>query len=247
MRATRVRHLLPALFLLGLSGCPKPTASQAPPAAPPATVSAQAGAAPDAPGAARAHPVPSGVVVLDEARLKHFLEYQGRLTELSGELVQRTQELERRYDGGLERDPAGLSAALALVQKQSEGRRRAAQEVGLTETEITSVERMVSDILGRRLAQNVNQEALVQQLEDVMAHVPADQREDFERALKQARSAQDESKTLGPERARYGDANVDLVLAHEDELRKRWTAVTAGLSGVPTAVERATQRAPATK
>jgi hypothetical protein len=219
------------LLVLGLTGC---TQKQAPP--PPAPIPLSQGvvetAAADA-GSRYPHPTPAGVVALDEDKLKRFIAYQAQLTGLSGELAKKTQALERKYDAGFERDPAAMSAALSLVQQQASARSKAAKELGLVDAEIASVERMISDILGRRLAQAVNQDALVEQLEDVMARVPAEQRAEFERALKQAREARDESKTLGKQRLRYGDVNVDLVLAHEDELRKQWLAVAAGMAGAP--------------
>jgi hypothetical protein len=234
MRAAPWRRALAGLLGLGLAACPQEKAGPPPQATPPAAPSPPTAAtAEPSPGALHAHPVPPGVVALDEDKLKRFIAYQSQLTGLSGDFAQKTQALERQFDAGFEHDSHAMSAALSLVQQQASARSRAAKELQLTDAEIASVERMISDILGRRLAQVVNQDALVEQLEDVMARVPADQRPEFERALKQARAARDESKTLLKQRARYGDANVDLVLAHEEELRKHWMAVAAGMAGAP--------------
>ena len=221
------------MLWVGMAACPQNKAPPATPPAPPpaATAPTPPEAPPGTPGSLYVHPVPPGVVTLSEDKLKRFIAYQSQLSGLSGEMAQKTQALERQYDAGFEHDSAAMSAALSLVQQQAAARSKAAKELGLSEAEIASVERMLSDILGRRLAQAVNQDALVEQLEDVMSRVPAEQQPEFERALKQARAARDESKTLGKQRLRYGDANVELVLAHEEELRKHWMAVAAGMAG----------------
>jgi len=217
MRSTGAFHAVAGVLLL-TTGCHAPSEGNSAPLVAAATA-----------------PVPrldAGPITLTDETLKRFMAYQADFASASSELASAAQRLEGGRDGGLSQDPAALAEATRVVRRQAQARRDARQKSGLGEDQVAAIERMVSDVLGQRLyARSVDPAAMQRQLEEVVAKVPAEARGEFQQAIDQLRARSQASQALAAERSRYGDANVNLILAHEGELQKHWTAMAAGLAG----------------
>jgi len=157
---------------------------------------------------------------LDEEKLKRFWVYRSQVSRLERDLAREESEARARLpDGGFRVDGPALTRGLALLKREDEARSLLLKESGLTREEARGIERMVADFVGERMLSNgASQDLMVEQLEQILRQVPADRRTDFEQALNRERAARDKSKALVSQRDRWGDANIDLLLAHEAEL-----------------------------
>lgn len=191
-----------------------------PPAVPPER-------APAAPAASAPVPSPSEPAtpwVVTPERLDLYLAYRDAL--LKGYLA-RADALQRLSAGSLDAGtPAALRDAKTVIDGQQELERRSREALGLSAEEIGRIQQLVSDVVTRRrLAEMIHYDAQIQQFQALQAQLPPEQRPSLADTLASLEKQRDASAKLTDLRARYGDANVDAVLAREQALfaaQDRW-------------------------
>jgi hypothetical protein len=236
-----VRARLALTALLALCACPKdaptePVLKEAPPTLPkraeePPVPPDDGEAASDAGSLRARYPTPAGVLVLDDKKIEEFIAYQAGMVAHSGAFSDRVTQLEAGHDGG-QIDAKTLDQSVNLLHEEREARQEILQSAGLSRTDLDAVEKMVSDFLAdRNAAQALGQDAMMEQLEEVARQMPADRRTPFNTVIREARERRDAARSLITLRARYGDANVERLLAHETELQAALTQTAATLHG----------------
>jgi hypothetical protein len=146
--------------------------------------------------------------------LDAFIGYQARLLALQTTFL---EELGAE-DGG---------AAVVALRRHARAEEALRLEAGLTETEVEEIERLVSDVLsararagalGGRTGDPTSGDGGQWELDALSERLSTEQREELAQALESIRARQQEAAALGPERSRYGDAAVELVLGREEAL-----------------------------
>ncbi len=231
-----MKKLLLTALLLSIAGCKKD--------APSPPLSEKAGAAPAPAGATakltsdggRLEPeLPKSSLTLTRAELDSYVVYQRRRQELFGELMGELGKMQARADAGRYEGMAGNAGAMkdvvALSEKQAEAEEQARNESGMGADKLEQVEDLVSAIVSKRMvAKPLNQEQLISDMEKMKANVPAESAKEFEESIAQMKAQAAELKNLTEERKRYGDGNVDLVLAREADLisdYEKWLGMAA--------------------
>jgi len=110
----------------------------------------------------------------------------------------------------------------------AEAEERARKENGLSSRELKAIDQMVREIIGKRVhAGGLFREDTLQRLEEMKAKLPPERRHDAEESIAQLKREQDEFSRLSEERKKYGDENVDAILARESELTECWKEAMA--------------------
>jgi hypothetical protein len=199
---------------VGLAGCHgKPAAVPAPVAGPAPASGSDAGPA-------------DALVHLDADMLERFLRYEETTARTDAAASRRALELTAHWDGGTMLEGKPLAEGLALVRQQRDARQRALTASGMSERDVREIEQMVTELLHQRLSTPSDPGALEKEMQAAMAQAAPDRRPAFEEALGQLRQRAAQSADLRGLRQRWGDANMAVLLEHEDVLRRRWNALT---------------------
>jgi hypothetical protein len=188
---------------LALAGCKKDKpADVAPPAAELVVVPAPSGAADEA------------KLALTPEKLAAYIKYQQKIGELNSQLLADVKKMDGKTDAG---------DGLAAIKRRAELEESARKETGLSESELTTIDELVSSIMAKRsLVQTFNYDVQLAQMEQVKATLPPDKGAEADKAIEQIRKQRDEFQNLTEERKKYGDPSVNLVLTKEEELTKSW-------------------------
>jgi len=207
-----------AVLVLASVGCRKE--SPAPPARP-AMTSPRPSSAPASP------PEPATPYVLDAAKLDRYIDYQRRVIAASREALQNIAKV--GADAGTF---SALSQTSGALKQQGNAVDAALKESGLSKEDVHAIEPMVSDVTAELMAsETMNQMNIIKTLEDQMQRVPPEARAQMEKTVKQMKDEQDSRAKLSKERAKYGDANVDLLVSKKDALVQLFKDSLALLSG----------------
>jgi hypothetical protein len=179
---------------------------------------ADAAAAPVAQGSPVSSPEPDARAVpirLTDQKLSAYLAYQRRMLQLYA----------TRLDGGDTR----LSAP-----KLAEAEEEARKQSGLERAELAAIELMVRAVIGKRLygATPPGDDSL-ERMKALREKLSGKRREELARSIAELETSRDEFARLTEERRKYGDANIDLVLAREPELRRAWKEMMATFAPRP--------------
>ncbi len=181
---------------------------------------------------AEAPPSEAKPLVLTDAKLDAWMASMRKAFQL---VIQTTSRLEKQRGEGLAR--AGRSfATIYGAGKDFEAIRK---ESGLTESETQQIGELAWGVYFQKgMAKQQPLPELkpsdLKALEVQLAALPAEQRKEAEaqlaeekRSLEEARRLQQDMATLKSERAKFGDAAVDLALRRQPELEKFWRELYA--------------------
>lgn len=202
---------------LALAGCQR--------ASPSSLQSADAGARPE-PAAATAQ-AESPRYGVEDATLQRYIAFQDQTMALYAELL---EELARQEatDGG--RDGP---RAVALFRKHAAAQDRIRDELGLSDRDVHELERIVGDVISRRaVAPPKEQLDSLVRMEELASQLPEDQRADFARTVAGLKARVGANDPLTDERRKYGDDNVNRVLAKEAVLTRQWNRAIATFAGM---------------
>jgi hypothetical protein len=158
-------------------------------------------------------PTPAAVQLTEE-KLQSFLGYQRRMLGLYAE----------RIDGGEPRREADISR-LALIEAD------ARQRSGLQRTELASIQEMVRQVIGKRVhGGDPPGDDSLERMKTLQAKLGPGRGSELAKNIAQLESDRDEFSRLVEERQKFGDANVNLLLAHEAELIRNWKETMAVFS-----------------
>jgi hypothetical protein len=166
------------------------------------------------------------MVRLDADVLERFLRYEESTARADAAASRRALELTAHWDAGTMPEGKPLAEGLALVRQQRDARQHALAASGMSERDVREIEQMVTELLHQRLSSPSDPDALEKEMQAAMAQAAPDRRPSFEEALSQLRQRASQSADLRGLRQRWGDANMAVLLAHEDVLRRRWNALT---------------------
>lgn len=162
---------------------------------------------------------------LTEADLKKFEAYQQRAVVLLAAYVENLKATGKRVDE--KEGTAAAFAALSAMKVQGDAfekaQNKAREEVGLDEGTLDHVEDIVGDVLTERmLYEKSGGDAQAAQLkanmEKQLAGLPKEAQATARKDLEEMTNAFSDRKRAADAREKYGDAAVDLVLAHEATL-----------------------------
>jgi hypothetical protein len=94
---------------------------------------------------------------------------------------------------------------------------------GLSDGDLSRIDAMVAAVIARRMVtQLAGQGGLGPDLGSLGANLSPEQQKHMQEALAAFKKAQSAATELKDERARFGSANVDVLLTREEDLRKNW-------------------------
>ncbi len=170
---------------------------------PPSTTGVLAAEDPEGSMPSDAAPPPMKLTV---GKLSSYLAYQCRMVELYA----------LRLD-------AGTTRASPTVPKLAEAEEEARSQSGLERAELTAIEQMVREVIGKRLygATPPGDDSL-ERMRALQAKLSGERREELAKSIAELEKTRDDFARLTEERRKYGDANVNLLLAREAELTRAW-------------------------
>ncbi len=156
-------------------------------------------------------------IQLTERKLSSYLAYQHRMLAIYG----------RALDAG---SPRAGSAVPKLAEAEEEARK----QCGLERDELTAIGQMVREVIGKRIyGATTPGDDSIERMKALQAKVSAEHREELARSISQLEASRNDFARMTEERKRYGDPNVDLLLAHEAELVRAWKDMMATFAPRP--------------
>ena len=219
---TRRSLCLLALALFTLAACKK---SSPPPARTPA-------AAPlDQPSEVAASS--QGPYVLTSEALGRFLAYQKDMLQVYRGLAHDVGALEAATDGGSAAvGTEAMRDSLHLLERRAKAEEIAREKAKLSARDVTEIERMVGAVLSKRkLSATLPLDQTIAQFESLEAKLPKDQQLQIEKSIAELKAQKADVENLTDEKKQYGEANVKLILAHEQALAAGWDAWVSALTG----------------
>jgi len=148
---------------------------------------------------------------LTDQKLGSYIGYQRRMLEV--------------YATRLDAD---ANADLAPVVEAEE---HARQQSGLPRRELSEIEQMVRAVIGQRVYGGaVPGDDSLERMRAVESKLSGQGREEVAKSIAELERSRAELVRLTEERRRFGDANVDLLLAHEAELTQLWKQTMAAFA-----------------
>lgn len=143
---------------------------------------------------------------LTPARLDAWLRYQSALN---------AQAPERR-DGGALREEVRRRALLERGLRATHG---------LTQEDLDRLEELVGAVVARRALARISGVEAVRELERAAAGLKDAPRAQAEQALAELKERASQAERFSAERARFGDASVDVVLGRLADVEQTWDAM----------------------
>ncbi|HME91015.1 MAG TPA: hypothetical protein VKE49_06310, partial [Myxococcaceae bacterium] len=123
---------------------------------------------------------------------------------------------------------AGANADLTPVVEAEEQARR---QSGLQRQELSEIEQMVRAVVGQRAYGGaVPGDDSLERMRAVESKLSGQGRQEVAKSIAELERSREELVRLTEERRRFGDANVDLLLAHEAELTRLWKQTMAAFA-----------------
>lgn len=220
----RLACCLAAAMLLG--GCKKEKGVEATPVpGPPARLPETGAKQPEA------KPYP-----LTKEKLEAYLGYQKKMIEVYAAVLEDIRRMAAQADAGKYQGSAGGRVAMQEVTLAAKRRAAAEQEARLQadlgEEEVDQIGLMVNEVVSKRtMARSMSMDPLLQQMEELKAASTPEQKEGLEKSIAELKHQRQALEGLSEERARFGSANVDLLLSREEELSRNWEALLSRAGG----------------
>lgn len=164
---------------------------------------------------------PKSYVVTKE-KLDAFVRYQRRMHEVHGALVRDTRRLMSRTDGGVKT----AKESMRVLESKAGAEQEAREELGLTPHDVRTLSAMAMEVASRRsLAKSLRLEDALAELEEAKARLGPERQKELEEEIASVRAQQEALSGLQGARAKWGDANIDLLLTREADLTKNYQAM----------------------
>lgn len=206
--------------LLALAACKKEQPAAAP-AQPPAGTKAAA--------------EPAGrKVVIDEPVIEKYAAFQKDLLVAAREAVVKSNEAAKAADKDSTLSKTAAAAKIAEAMREI-GRREEEllRKHGLTRAQMEQTRELVSDVLAARMLLKTTggTQGLIQQMREAIKTMPEDQRAQAEAEVAKMEKDFADMTNAADARKKYGDAAVEAVLKHEEELAALQTEALKSLGG----------------
>lgn len=162
---------------------------------------------------------PPGSYVVTAGKLDAFVRYQRRMIEVQAALVRDTQRLMSRTDGGL----ATAQASMDVLRSKADAEEAARRELGLTAHDVRMLSGMVMEVASRRsLARSLRLDDALAELAEAQQRLGTERQEELAEQIEAVRKQHEALSGLRDARARWGDANVELLLTREADLTRNY-------------------------
>jgi hypothetical protein len=166
-------------------------------------------------------------LLLTGDKLDRYLLYQKRMVALYSGLLKETGTIAKGRGTQVHRRELTPSRQGALEKLAAEEERARAQS-GLSLEELSAMEQIVREVIGKRIyGAALSEDESVQRMEEMKAKLPAEWQAETEKSIAEIRRSQEAIHRLPEERSKYGNANVDIVLSREAELTRAWKETVA--------------------
>ena len=191
---------------------------------PPPAVEASGHASPSKPMVVK---TPQAPYALDTDKLTRYLQYKKTVIGASGQALQHLAKVGP--------DAGTLTALMATggsLQDMADAETAALKASGLTKQDISAIDPMVGDVSGSIwAAEQMGQMNLMPMLEEQLKNATPATRPQLEKTIAEMKAQQEARTQLTKERAKWGDANVDVMLAQKDALIDNFKGAMGVLAG----------------
>ncbi len=187
------------------------------------------GAAPSAAGGPEAAEE-AGPYTVTAEKLEAYVGYQRRMLKVYEASQKDMQGLEARAfkEGASE----AARTRLKVIEAKAKAEEEARAEAGLTVADINGIAEVVTAVIAQRqLARQMGFDEELQKLEALQAKLTPEQQQDLAPQVAEMRKRSQEFEGLAELRRTFGDANVDAVLAREQELTQAYQDMLKVFSG----------------
>jgi hypothetical protein len=156
---------------------------------------------------------------LTKEKVDAYVDYQRRMLAVYETSLKDMAALQGRVDAGVTGGAA--SSALLIIEKKARSEREAREATGLSEDDVNDIAEVVTAVIAQRqLARTLGYAEEVKRLEAMQARLTPEQQKELAPQVAEMRSRAQALEALTELRQAYGSANVDLVLAREEELTR---------------------------
>jgi hypothetical protein len=193
-------------------------------APPPAAVAPAGHASPNKPMVMNA---PRAPYSLDADKLTRYLQYKKAVIGASSQALQHLAKVGP--------DAGALSVMMTTggsLQDMADADTAALKASGLTKQDINAIEPMVSDVTGAIWgAEQMGQTNMIPMLEAQLKNATPENRPQMEKTVAEMKAQQEARTKLTKEREKWGDANVDVMVAQKDALLENFKSALGILAG----------------
>lgn len=208
-----------------LSGCKKDADAGVPTPRAEARAAAPAGPPPE-------EETEPGAYVVTREKVDAYVTYQQRMLDVYGQQVKGLQGLGALVDAGTPEAMAAARAGLKVVEAKAKAEAEARAQAGLSVADVNGLAEVVTAVIGQRqLGRTLQYEEELAKLEALQARLPEAQRAELGAQVASMRQQVEAFQKLTDVRRQYGDANVDAVLAREDDLVRNYQEMLRVFTG----------------
>lgn len=172
-------------------------------------------------------------LLLTGDKLDRYLVYQKQMVTLYSRLLKETGPIAKGRGAQVHRRELTPNRQAAL-EKLAADEERARAQSGLSLEELSAMEQIVREVIGKRIyGAALSEDESVQRMEEMKAKLPAEWQAETEKSIGEIRRNSDAIHRLPEERSKYGNANVDIVLSREAELTRAWKETVALFANDP--------------
>jgi hypothetical protein len=177
-----------------------------------------------------AGPEASGPYTITDEKLEAYVGYQRRMLKVYETVQKDMQGLEAR--AFKEGAPEVARARLKLIETKAKAEEEARREARLTEDDINGIAEVVTAVIAQRqLARQMGFDEELQKLEALQAKLTPEQQQDLAPQVAEMRKRSQEFEGLAELRRAFGEANVERVLAREQQLTQGYQDMLKAFSG----------------
>lgn len=159
--------------------------------------------------------------VLTQEKLVAYVGYQRKVMDSYAAMARELQAAKARLAGPEMpgKVAPSLSDSMKAIESKAESEAKARREAGLTEEDVNRIGVLVTDVITQRhMAAMIDLSGELKKLEEMQARLKPEQAKELAPQIEAMRRRVQETEKLVSVRKQHGDANVDLVLSHEQEL-----------------------------
>ncbi len=173
---------------------------------------------------------PSAPYALRPEKLEAYVGYQRRMLKVYENVQKELQAVDARILKEGSADAA--KGRLKVIEAKAKAEEEARAEAGLTVADINGIAEVVTAVIAQRqLARQMGFDEELQKLEALQAKLTPEQQQDLAPQVAEMRKRSREFEGLAELRRTFGDANVDAVLAREQELTQAYQDMLKVFSG----------------
>lgn len=172
----------------------------------------------------------AGPYAITREKLDAYVGYQRRMLKVYETVNKDMRGLDARIfkDGS----PEAAKARLKVIEAKAKAEEEARREARLTEADVNGIAEVVTAVIAQRqLARQMGFDEELSKLEALQAKLTPEQQKELAPQVEAMRKRSQDFEGLAELRRSFGDANVELVLAREQELTRGYQEMLKAFSG----------------